>query len=103
MKLDAFNFVATVAQAHDNAVVGFGGDGEFARERFALYDERVVARGGEGIRQLAEYVFAVVMDLARFAVEKYWGAYDFAAKRGANGLMPEAYAQDRKFSGEALD
>src|SRR5206468_13120963 len=103
MELDAFDFVAAVAEAHDDAVTGFGGDGEFAWERFALHDERVIARGGEGVRQLAEDVFAVVMDLARFAVEEFRGANDLASKRSANGLMPEAYAEDREFSCKAFD
>ena len=34
MELDAFDFVAAVAEAHDDAVVGFGGDREFARQGF---------------------------------------------------------------------
>src|SRR5713226_6952978 len=63
----------------------------------------MVARGGERIRQLAENVPAVMMDLARFAMEKFRGADDFAAEGGANGLMAEAHAKDGKFSGEALD
>ena len=103
MELDAFDFVAAVAEAHDDAVIRFGCDGEFARERFALHDERVIARGGKGIRQLAKDAFAVVMDLARFAVEECRRADDFAAKSGANGLMPEAYAEDRESPREAVN
>jgi len=34
VELDAFEFVAAVAEAHDDAVVGFSGDGEFAGRDF---------------------------------------------------------------------
>jgi len=54
VELHALRFVAAVTEGHDDAVVGLGGDRELARERFALNDQRMVARGGEGIRQLAE-------------------------------------------------
>jgi len=63
----------------------------------------VITGGSEGIRQRAKDVFAVVMDLARFAVKKFRGADDLAAKRGANSLMPEAYAEDREFPRKSLD
>jgi len=70
---------------------------------FFFDDQRMVARGGEGIGQLAENILVVVMDLAGFAVKKFWSADNLAAKRHANGLMTEADAEDGKFSGEALD
>src|SRR5437899_11509048 len=87
VKLDAFDFVAAVAEAHDDAIIGLRGDRQFARQRFFLDDQRMIACGGEGIRQLAENVFAVVMDLAGLAVKKFRSADDFPAERGANGLM----------------
>src|SRR5437773_11105014 len=103
MELHAFDFVAAVTEAHDDAVVGLGSDCQFARQGFFFDDERVVARRGEGIRQLAENTLAIVMDLAGFAVKEFWSADDFPSKRSANGLMTEAHAKDRKFPGEALD
>ena len=90
MELDAFDFVAAMAKAHDDAVVGLGGDGELAGQGFFLDDQGMVARCGKGVRQLAENVFVVVMNLTRFAVKEFRGADDFAAERGANGLMAEA-------------
>ncbi len=66
MELHTLDFVAAVAETHDDAVVRFGGYRQFARQGFFLNDEGMVARGGEGIRQLAEDILAVVMDLARF-------------------------------------
>ena len=103
MELDAFDFVAAVAQAHDDAIVGFSGDGELARERFALHDERVITRRREGIGQLAENVFSVVMDPAGLAVKKFRRADDLATERCADGLMSQAHAKDGEFPREALD
>src|SRR5882724_10387979 len=103
MELHTFDFVAAVAEAHDDAVVGFRGDGELARERFALHDERVVASCGEGIRQHAKNVLAIVMDLAGLAVKKFRGADNLATERGADGLMSQAHAKDGKFPREVLD
>src|SRR5580704_14888729 len=63
----------------------------------------MVAGCGERIRELAENIFAVVMDLARLAMEQFRGADDSPAKGRANGLMSEAHAQNREFPGEAFD
>ena len=90
VELHAFEFVAAVAHTHDGAVVGFSGDSEFSREGFALDDERVVARGGEGVGELAENGFSIVMNLAGFAVKNFGGANHFAAESLAHGLVTEA-------------
>ena len=92
VELYAFDFVAAVAEAHDDAVVRFRSDGEFARQGFSLDDQGMVARSGERIRQLAENVFVVVMNLAGFAVEQFRRANDFSAERGADSLVTEANA-----------
>src|SRR5258707_15350858 len=63
----------------------------------------MVARGGERIRQLAENIFVVVMDLAGFAVKEFGSADDFTTERRANGLMAKAHAEDGKFSRETFD
>src|SRR5260370_4928411 len=100
--LDGFDFVATMAETHDDAVVSLGRDGELARQGFFLDDEGMVARRGERVGQLAENVFMVVMNLTGFAVKEFRGADDFAAERGPNGLMAEADTQDGKLSDEPL-
>ena len=75
-----------------------------ARKRFALDDQRMVARGGEMLRQsLRKIVFAVVMDFAGFAVHHFGRANHLAAECRADGLMAEANAEDWNFSCEALD
>src|SRR6266704_8449 len=102
MELHAFDFVAAVTESHDDAVAGLGGDGEFARQGFFFDDQGMVARGGEGIGQLAEDILAVVMDLASLAVKEFRSADYFSAERRADGLMAKAHAKDGKFSGQAL-
>src|SRR5580692_8112128 len=87
MELDAFDFVTAMAEAHDDAVGGFCGDGQLARERFAFDDERMVARGCERLWKLAEDILAVVMDFAGLAVEELWSTNDFAAEGRADRLM----------------
>jgi len=69
VKLDAFDFVAAVAEAHDDTVAGFGSDGQLAGKGFALDDERVVASGREWLGKLAENILAIVMDFAGLAVK----------------------------------
>lgn len=90
MKLDAFEFCAAVPDAHDDAVVGFGGDGELPGQGFAVDDEGVVARCGEGVGEFAEDAFGVVMDGTGFAVKEFGRANDFPAECRADGLMAEA-------------
>ena len=70
MELDAFEFGAAMANAHDDAVVGFGSDSELARHGFAFNDQRMIARCGERVGEFAEDAFGVVMDGAGFAVEE---------------------------------
>ena len=98
MELHAFEFVPAMAEAHDGAVIGLGGDGQLARQGFALDNEGMVARGRKGIGELAENVFAVVMDLAGLAVKDFRRANNFPSECRANGLMAEANAENRKFS-----
>src|SRR5215472_142103 len=103
VELDAFDFVAAVTEAHDDAVIAFRGDHELARQRLPFNNERVITGGRERVRQLAEDIFAVVMDLAGFAMEKFRSADDFSAKSCTNGLVAEANTEDWKFSGKTLD
>ena len=92
MELHTFDFVAAVAESHDDAVVRFCADDQLARQGFSLDDKGMVARCGERIGQLAENVLVVVMNLAGFAMEKLRCADDFSAERGADGLVTEANA-----------
>src|ERR1700693_2072536 len=68
VELHTFYAQFAVAQTHDYAVVGFGGNFEFARKRFPIDDERVIARRNEWQRQAAEYFFTVMLNFAGFSV-----------------------------------
>src|SRR5207253_2228167 len=85
----------------DNAVIGFRGDRELARQRLPFHNERVIAGGRERVGQLAEDIFPVVMNLAGFTMEKFRSADDFSAKSCTNGLVAEANTEDWKFSGKS--
>ena len=103
VELDAFNGKVAVAKAHDDAVVGFGGNGEATREGAALDHQGMVARSGEGARKAMKNGFAIVADLAGLAVHEAGCADDAAAKGLADGLMAEADAQNGKLAGETAN
>ena|SRR5215467_3159178 len=103
VELDAFDFVSAVAQAHDDAVVGFRSDGKLAGQGFPFDNERVIARSGERVGKLAKNIFAVVMDLTGFAMEKLWGTNDFPAEGGANCLVTKANSKNRELPCQPLD
>src|SRR6266436_8224007 len=63
----------------------------------------MVARGGERIGELSENVFAVVVNLAGLAVEKFRSANDFASERRTNGLMAQADTENREFPSQAAN
>ncbi len=81
VELDAFDGQLAVAQAHDGAVAGLGGTLQLAGQAFPLDDERVVARGGEPLGELAENGLAVVQDFAGLAVHDFARA-DYPAAKG---------------------
>src|SRR5215467_10534785 len=62
----------------------------------------MITRGCNGVGQFAKDVFAVVMNLAGFAVEKLGRANDLSAESCADGLVAKADAQDRKLSCETF-
>jgi len=67
VELHAFDAQLAVAQAHDDAVGGLGGNFERFRQRFPFHDERVVPCGLEILRQVAEDGLRVVVNVARLA------------------------------------
>jgi hypothetical protein len=102
VELYAFEFIAAVADAHDDAVVGLCGNGKFAWKRFALDDERVIPRGDKRPGQFAEDAFAVVMNLAGFSVKQLRRTYDFSAERFTNCLVAQTDAENRELPREFL-
>src|ERR1700723_2621838 len=103
VELHTFYAQLAVAQTHDYAVVGFGGNFECARQRFSIDDERVIARGNERLRQAAEYCFAVMLNFAGLSVHYFFGTHHAASKRSANGLVAEANTENRYFPCETLN
>jgi hypothetical protein len=103
VELNALDGEFAVAEAHDDAVLGFGGDVQHARERFALDDEGVVAGGGEGVGEVAEDTLAVMIDRAGFAVEEFGGADDLRTEGRADGLMAQADAENGQLARQPLD
>src|SRR5579862_4523155 len=90
-------------KAHDRAIVRLGGDLEFARQRFPLDDQRVIASSLEFLRQAAKNRFAVVFDAARFSVHLFVRSNHAAAKRRTNCLMAQANGKNWNFAREEMD
>src|SRR6266403_5528389 len=63
----------------------------------------MVARGGEGVGELAENVLAVVVNLAGLAMKNLGRANDFASEGRADGLVSEAHTKNREFPGQSAN
>src|ERR1043165_1721685 len=96
MELHPLDRQAAMAQPHDLAVLGFGGDGEALRQRCALDDQRVITRSHETNRYFFEDPFSVVTDARRLAVHDPAGADHLSAERLADRLVAEADAENRR-------
>src|SRR4249919_2604781 len=103
MKLHALYFESFVAQSHDDAFVGLGGDDQILGQRLALYNQRMVSRGDKRIRQSVKNAFAVVPHFAGLPVEEPRRANYLSAKRRAHGLVSQANSQYRKFSSKLFN
>src|SRR4051812_12211413 len=82
-----------VAQAHDFALGRLRGDFEDAREGGTIDDERMVAGGGEVLRQAVEEIAVLVPDGRRLAMHEPRRPDDVAAEIVPNRLVPEADAK----------
>ena len=51
----------TVTQPHHHAPLQPGGDLQTSRKALTISDQRVIARGGEGLGQTSEHAFSLVM------------------------------------------
>src|ERR1700731_827838 len=99
VELHAFDEEFAVAETHDDAI-GFRGNFELIRKRFFLDDERVIARGGEILRQIFENCLVVVVDAAGFAVHDFRRANHASSNRKADRLMAETHAENWNHSGK---
>ena len=103
VELDAPDGEFAVAESHDFAFGGLGGDFEGCGEGGALDEERVVARGGEALGHVAEDVGVFVENRRGLPVHEAVGADDAAAIEVADGLVSEADAEDGFLAGEGAD
>ena len=63
----------------------------------------MVADGFEGVGEVFEDAFAIVLDHRGFAVFEFSGVVHDAAEGFADGLVAEAYAENGDFTGEVFD
>ena len=94
VELHALDGQLTVAEPHDDAVVGLGRDLEARRHRRPVDDEAVVAGGLEGLREPGEHAGVVVPDERRLAVHHLRGTHDVAAVDLTDALVPQAHPED---------
>ena len=99
MELDAVHVQRAVAQAHDEALVAHGGDGQHVGQALAADDPRVVAAHGQAAGQTVEEVVVgrVGTGEAYFglhAVEHVGEVTQPCAESLADGLFAQADAQD---------
>src|SRR5712691_1449766 len=103
VELDTLHGQMPMAQAHDLAVLGPRGDLEHGGETLVEHHQRVVARGIEVLLELREDAAAIVMDAGGLAVHLLARPGHGAAERLADGLVPEADAENRRGRVEASD
>lgn len=79
-----------VRQSHDEAVFGFGRDGEAVGQRFPFDDQRMVAGRVKGRWQPGEDALPFMKDGGDFAVARFGRADNLPAKGLPHGLKPQA-------------
>ncbi len=95
--------IALVLHAHDDAVGRLRGDLQILRQALALHDERMIAGGGEFLRQSGEHALVRMAHLGELAVHEI-GRTDHAAPIDlTDGLMAQANTEDRHHGAGALD
>src|SRR5215216_410022 len=103
MKLHAFYGKVSMAKPHNDPVGRGRRNFKRIRQSFALYDQRMVARGFESIWQAAKYCLRIVTYLTGLSVHQVGRALDHSAERFANCLMAEAHSEYRYLPGECAN
>src|SRR3954467_4577743 len=94
MKLHAMRRIGLVRRAHDEPV-GLSDHVERARDRGAVDDERVIARGFERTVDAPKYAPALMVHLGKLPMHRRRRAHDLAAKRLTHRLQAKADAEHR--------
>ena len=81
--------------------VSVAGDLELVGHCVGIHGQRVVAGGGERIGQASEHALALVVHLARLAVQQLRGTGDLGAIRHGDGLQTQADTENRNAAGES--
>ena len=92
-----------MAYSHDHSLailLAARGDLELAWQALLFHDEGVIAIGNHRRIDSAKDGAAVMLDHAGFAMHDAIGANDRSSEGGADGLMSQAYAQDRDLARE---
>src|SRR5579885_1843499 len=101
MKLHAVHGMRFMRKRNHNAVGGLRRDLEIFWHRLALHHKRMITRCFESIVDAVEHAFAVMLDLRELPV--HWPcAHNVAAISGADCLMAETDAEDRRGCAEAF-
>jgi hypothetical protein len=100
VELHPFDGQGPVAQAHDLAVVGPGGDFQAGRQGLALDGQRMVARAGQRTGQPAKDALVRVLHRRHLAVHQLLRVHDAAAESLADRLMAEADAEQGNPAGK---
>src|SRR5271169_6200133 len=94
VELHAVHRQLAVRKAHDDAAVSVRGYGEFARQAFALDDERVIACRVKRRVDAAKNPAAIVPDFRQLAVDQLRRAHHLAAEGVADRLVTETDAEN---------
>ena len=99
MELHSIYRIVFVFHTHYFAVIGNGCDDEFAWHGFVDNCQGVVSSDFELFRQaLKDFGWVYLFGYALFAVHNLFCVGNGAAEYFADGLVPEAYAEDWEFT-----
>src|SRR5436305_10222401 len=107
MKLDAFDWVAPMAQPHNDActivLARLRADLQFPGKPLFGDDQRVVTSGRHGTWNVSKNRLAVMFNLADLAMHDLFGTDDIAAKGRPDCLMPKADTKNRDLPHKVFD
>src|SRR4051812_28516508 len=101
MKLDPFDSMLPMPNAHDNTISRLRRNFQAIGKRSALDDQGVITGRLKGRGQSPKHTFPVVLDLGNLPVHELAGAYDLASERFTDRLMAETNSEDGKPTGVA--
>ena len=101
MKLDTLGWVNLVPEPHDDIVIGPCGYVEGFRKTLGIDNERMVTRGNEAVRHVAENTVAAVPNETGLSVHQAGGVHDAAAEGCSDCLVSQANTEYRNISGNA--